>query len=167
MTHSSTNTRGRHARVATAYPHKQQGAALMVSLILIFAVSLMGISNMRSGSLDGRMVTNSIEKELTFQMAESGSDMVINDDIALESAICAPDPIAVDVANLDANGAVSTEAEVAYGGETIAIGYSLDSGFTAMRFSATGSATLDASGTTTTVTQGAYIIGAKSLTGGC
>lgn len=139
----------------------------MVSLIMIFAMSLLGISAMRSGSLSSRMVTNAIEKDLTLQVAESASDYVIKDSSALEQVICSPDPLNIPVDLLNQSGVLTTTATAAYEGETLAIGYSLDSGFAAMRFASTGTATLDASSTSTLTSQGVYIIGPKGSSGGC
>ena len=146
---------------------KQNGAALMVSLMLIFILSLLGLTSMRTSALEGRMVNNMLEKELTLQSAESASELALADDNLLAQSICKPDALLADATKLERSGALKTNASVGYGGETVAVGYSLDSGFSMFRFHATGEASLTDSGTATTVTQGLFILGAKSANGGC
>ena len=152
----------------TSYSKQQQsGAALMVSLILIFALTLLGMTSMRTSALEGRLVTNVVEKELTLQAAESASELALADDSLLAETICKPDPIVADSTHLERDGALKTNASVGYGGETVAVGYSLDSGFSMLRFNATGQAALHSSGTATTITQGLFVLGAKGANGGC
>lgn len=145
----------------------QNGAALVMSMLMIFALSLLGMSSMRTSSLEGRMVTNMVEKDLTLQAAESASELAFADDQVLASTICQPDATVVSSPQIERNGALTTNASVRYDGETLAVGYSLDAGFATLRFSAIGEATLNASGTNTKVTQGLYVLGANGASGGC
>jgi len=146
---------------------REQGAALMVAMVMIFVMSLLGVSAMRSGTMEGRMVANTFEKDLTFQAAESATDFIIADDTNLEDVICLPNAVRSDVNQLESGAILETTVDVLYGGESVAIGYSLDSGFTAMRFTASGTSTLVESGTASSITQGVFLIGAKSTSGGC
>ncbi len=146
---------------------REQGAALMVAMVMIFVMSLLGVSAMRSGTMETRMVANAFEKDLTFQAAESATDFIIADDAKLEDVICQPSAVRSDVNQLESGAILETIVDVSYGGESVAIGYSLDSGFTAMRFIASGRSTLVESGTASRITQGVFLIGAKSSTGGC
>jgi len=146
---------------------KQQGAALLISLILIFVLTLLGLTTMRTSSLETRMVTNVFEKEITLQGAESASELALADDQVLAGTICKTEPSEVPSTQLERDGLTSTNSSVTYGGETVAVGYSLDSGFAMMRFTSTGTSTLDVSGTATRVTQGIFILGAKGGNGGC
>jgi len=146
---------------------QQQGAALMVAMVMIFVMSVLGVSSMRSGTLEGQLVSNAYQKDLTFQAAESATDFIIADDTKLEDVICTSTAVQTDVDQLESGAVLETTVDVEYGGESIVLGYSLSAGFTAMRFTATGTSTLTNSGTTSRISQGVFIIGAKSTSGGC
>ena len=145
----------------------QRGSALMVSMIMIFVMSLLGVSMMKSSTLGGRMVGNAFEKDLTFQAADSATDFIVDDKTNLEAVICKTTATTTDVDALEVDTLLETEVAVSYGGEGIVPGYSLDKGIGMMRFTATGKSTLKGSGTTSRVSQGVYILGAKNELGGC
>ena len=146
---------------------KQQGAALLVSLVMIFILSLLGLTSMRSSTLETRMASNSIEKDITFQAADSASEIVLEVEQNLADVICTDTPMQTQITNINHDENLQTVAEVAYGGESVAVGYSLDSGFSALRFTATGTSTMTETGTSTSITQGVMILGAKGNGGGC
>lgn len=52
--------------------HQQNGAALIVSLIILVAMTLLGISSMKGTSTELAMAGNLRESALTFQAAEAG-----------------------------------------------------------------------------------------------
>ncbi|MBX2883505.1 MAG: hypothetical protein KTR32_26355 [Granulosicoccus sp.] len=146
---------------------KQKGSALMVAMIMIFVMSLLGVSMMRSSTLGGRMVTNAFEKDLTFQAADSATDFIVDDKTNLEAVICKVGAETTDVDSLESGSTLETVVDVSYGGEGIVPGYSLAKGIAMMRFTATGTSTLVESGTSSSISQGVYILGAKSEFGGC
>jgi len=113
------------------------------------------------------MAANSIEKDITFQAADSASEIVLKVEQNLANVICSDTPMQTEITNINHGEQLETQAEVAYGGETVAVGYSLDSGFSALRFTATGTSTMTATGTSTAITQGVIILGAKGNGGGC
>lgn len=51
---------------------KQQGAALIVSLIILVAMTMVGITSMKSSSTEMTMAGNLRESAITFQAAEAG-----------------------------------------------------------------------------------------------
>ena len=53
-------------------PCKQSGAALVVSLLLLVALTMMGVTSMRGSSTELTMAGNLRESALTFQAAEAG-----------------------------------------------------------------------------------------------
>jgi len=69
-----------------AYRRSQQGAALLVALVMVFMISVMGISVMRNSSLEHRMASNSIQSAVVFQAAESVVEMTLNDTASLTAA---------------------------------------------------------------------------------
>jgi len=47
---------------------RQRGAALLVALVMIFMMTVLGLTAMRESSLEKRMTTNSVHKSSTFRM---------------------------------------------------------------------------------------------------
>ncbi len=59
-------------RCSGANRSQQQGAALIVSLILLMVLTVLAISAMRTATLDLTMASNAQFRENAFQLAESG-----------------------------------------------------------------------------------------------
>ena len=55
-----------------AYPARQTGAVLVISLILLMILTLLGLSSMKMTSLEEKMAANSQESIGALQSAESG-----------------------------------------------------------------------------------------------
>lgn len=55
----------------TVSPHSQRGVTLVIALVLLMVVSLLGLSAMRSTSLEEKMASNSQDQGLAFQAAEA------------------------------------------------------------------------------------------------
>ncbi len=53
-------------------PRRQRGAILAVSLIILLIMTVLGVSTMRSTSLEERMAANKRDRSLSFQAAEIG-----------------------------------------------------------------------------------------------
>jgi type IV pilus assembly protein PilX len=53
------------------HPHPQQGVALVVALILLVVMTLLGLSAMRSVTLEEKMAANTFDRSVSFQAAES------------------------------------------------------------------------------------------------
>lgn len=145
----------------------QKGIALLVSMVLIFVMSILGLSAMRSATMEGRMVANSYQKDMTLQAAESASDDVIANDATIEAAICSAGDNAQNLPNLSAGNKLTTESTIVYGGGALVQNYSLDSAFGAVKFIAGGSSTITGTNTTSRVSQGIYLIGPSQIDGGC
>ena len=146
---------------------KQQGAALIVSMVLIFLLSILGLTSMRSSTIENRLVGNSLEKDVTFQAADSASELILAVESNLIDVVCTDQPVNTELQEISHDGQLQTSASVAYGGQAPAVGYSLDSNVASYRFTATVTATLTDSGTSTAVTQGVLILGARSSNGNC
>lgn len=149
------------------YVHRQQGATLIVAMVLIFLLSLLGLTSMRSSSLEHRLVGNTLEKDLTFQAADSASELILAVESNLIDVVCTDEPMQTTLDSISHNELVQSSASVSYGGQTPAVGFSIDSNIANYRFTATGTATLTNSGTRTDVTQGVLILGARSSNGSC
>lgn len=57
--------------------HRQSGAALIVSLILLMVLTVLAISTMRTASLELLMAGNAQYRESAFRLAQSGIDAVV------------------------------------------------------------------------------------------
>ena len=56
----------------SSFPHQQQGAVLLMSLILLIILTLLGISAMESTKMETRMAANTAEYNRALQIAEVG-----------------------------------------------------------------------------------------------
>ncbi len=52
-------------------PRQQQGAALIVSMLLLIVITLLSLSSMRNTNLDTKIAVNHQHKQISFQAAES------------------------------------------------------------------------------------------------
>ena len=55
---------------------KQTGAALIVALVLLAAITVIGVSNMQSASVELKMVSSQAQRNDSFAIAESAMDIV-------------------------------------------------------------------------------------------
>lgn len=153
--------------------NKQQGGALLVALILIFMLSIMGVSSMRGSTLEKRMASNSIQTSATFQGAESTNEMAINSSANLTRAINIADVKEVNQGIIDPLAKITieydllqdidmdSEASVQYVGDGPAYGFSTGSGssnFVAYLFYIDANAEVDAIRSNKSLLQGAYRI---------
>jgi hypothetical protein len=142
------------------YIHSQRGGALLVAMVMIFMLSIMGVSVMRGSTLEHRMAVNAIRTAATFQAAESASNFAINSHVHMTEAhkkglngryIVSTDSVNPDVASLASNSSLS------YTGTTLVGGFSAGE-FGGLVFVATGVSSMENSGTQSTIEQGAMRI---------
>ncbi|NND93085.1 MAG: hypothetical protein HKN42_19670 [Granulosicoccus sp.] len=145
----------------------EKGSVLMVAMIMIFMLSILGVSAMRGASLEGQLASNAVHKEITFQAAESASDAVLAIDGKLESIICNDTDETFSQNALGQSAEQVTASVLEYGGRAPALGYSLGGSIGARRFVVTGSSSLPDVHTSTTIVQGVLLIGAADASGDC
>ncbi|MET0028555.1 MAG: PilX N-terminal domain-containing pilus assembly protein [Candidatus Thiodiazotropha sp.] len=87
-----------------SHPSKQQGAALIISLIMLLIITLLSVSAMHNMNLDTRITVNHQFKELSFQAAESALATVT----APNPVVQVPAPI-TDAEALNANFFIAPE----------------------------------------------------------
>ena len=58
-------------------PAHQQGAALVVGLVLLMVLTVLGISTMRTATLEATMAGNAQFQERAFRLAETGVDVTL------------------------------------------------------------------------------------------
>ncbi|MDB4222254.1 PilX N-terminal domain-containing pilus assembly protein [Granulosicoccus sp.] len=142
------------------YIHSQRGGALLVAMVMIFMLSIMGVSVMRGSTLEHRMAVNAIRTAATFQAAESASNFAINSHVYMTEAhkkglngrhIVSTDSVNPSVTSLASNSSLS------YTGKTIVEGFSAGE-FGGLLFVATGVSSMENSGTQSTIEQGAMRI---------
>jgi len=143
---------------------KQDGAALLVALVLIFLLTILGISAMRDSTLETQLVANAVHKEVSFQSAESATDTVLaiddpGNDKAIETVICA-DALEIDLDELSKPDVQATNVTLEYAGQSLPTGWSLGGPIGGRRFVVTGESTLLNAATSTRITQGVVAIGA-------
>lgn len=134
---------------------RERGAALMVAMVMIFMLSLMGVSAMRGSSLERRMTDNAVQAETVRQAAESATEVVLNTPGSVADAIAAGSAGVVRVVDLGHAG-MTTRVELRHVGSGIAPGTSLGSGIQASRVTIRGIAEIDGVSAAAAVSQGAY-----------
>ncbi len=141
--------------------NKERGSALMLSLLLIFVMSLIGVSTMRSATLEKRMAANSVQTAYAFQAAETATEERVNDQTVFSNAytLNGTSIIKNTTQTTDPKKPITSNS-VRYLGEGGATGNSigLGSGFTALRFEVIGEAELPAVNARAQVVQGGYLI---------
>jgi len=158
-------------RPANMHARRQSGAALMVAMVLIFMLSILGVSAMRDATLEGQLASNSVQKEITFQSAESATDTVLSiedalDSRAVESTICKETPTLLNMNDLSQADSQTTVARVKYGGKSLPTGWTVGV-IGGRRFVVTGTSTLPEANTSTTIVQGVVAIGAVEIGADC
>jgi len=159
-------------QTTTIARQRQNGGALLVAMIMIFMLSIMGVSSMQGSTLERRMATNSIQTATTFQGAESTSEMALNQEVLMTDAINAADIELVNSGdltgsvqipfevNLQQDIGMESDAAVQFVGTGPAYGFSVGAdGFKAFRFIVTGESQVTAIRAKKTVVQGAYRVG--------
>ncbi|MEE9333386.1 MAG: PilX N-terminal domain-containing pilus assembly protein [Granulosicoccaceae bacterium] len=142
---------------------KQEGAALMISLIFIFMITVIGITAMKDATLEGQLANNAIQKEMTLQAAEAASNVLFNDEDSLIDSVCDDNPLWEPQAQLQQTAEQTTRARVEYSGRANPIGYSLGGPIGAKLFVVTGDSRIDSVSTGSRVSQGVIYIGAQEL----
>lgn len=140
---------------------EQQGAALLVSMIMIFMLSIMGVSVMRSGNLEKRMTVNAIQSSTTFQAAESASNLALNSpaNLTLAHAAGSHNEKVLAIDEVHAGIGLESRSTLEWVGTGVAPGFSLGegtSGFEGLYFVSTGVSAITSVQSQSTVEQGAY-----------
>jgi len=78
----------------TTLPGSQQGATLVVALIMLILISLIGVSSLKSASVVEKMSANDYQKNITFQASESAAEVTLQDTVLISQALVAQQPVA-------------------------------------------------------------------------
>lgn len=144
-----------------AAPVRQDGGALLVAMVMIFMLSIMGASVMRSSTLEKRMAANAIQASATFQAAESASNLALNDPANLTTSYSAgfQTEVILPINSVQDDIGLESRSVLEWVGTGAAPGYSLGegtSGFEGLYYVSTGVSAIEAVRSQSTVEQGAY-----------
>lgn len=161
-----------HTVWSKAPPSCERGAVLMIAMVMIFVLSIIGISSMRGATLETQLANNAIQKEMTFQSAESATDIILTRENSLRDIMCKPaetevHPSAGTVESVDLVDSQETTTVLQDGGQTNPLWYELNGPVAARRFVVTGTSELPGANTSTTIVQGVMLLGAKDSTTSC
>ncbi len=104
--------------------HSQQGAALIVGLILLLVLTILAVSTMRTATLELLMASNAQYKEDAFQTAEAGIEVALDKlENGVVTLLTVPDiPQAIDTGMATPRGQFDTSA--VYLGDSLPVGSS-------------------------------------------
>lgn len=157
--------------LSIATQKRQEGTALLVSIVLIFMLSVLGIGAMRDATLEGQLAANALQKEVTFQSAESATDVIIeisdaSDANAIEMVICQDESV-INLPDFSVADVQETTVSTKYTGLSLPPGWSIGGPVSGRRFEVTGESTLADANTSTKITQGVIAVGANQQGGAC
>jgi type IV pilus assembly protein PilX len=143
-------------------PSGQNGAVLIVSLIILLVMTVLGVAASGSANMELRMAGNNERINSTLQAAESAVEATINDVNLLGQALNSTTPVEQSI-RLDSaydadNQPVKSSAAISYVGQGSMDGYSLginQNNFTAHNFEVTGTGSTQDHVTTVT-SQGVF-----------
>jgi type IV pilus assembly protein PilX len=147
---------------AGALPRRQDGAALVIGLLLLLVLTILAISGMTTATLELQMAGNTQYKERAFQAAETGIEQAIDQATFDTSQAFARTDQPVDTTNGTNNNDTydfnmefdkQTGTTIVPGG-----GYSMGTGFQAYHFNIESTGRSER-GAEATHTQSIYIIG--------
>jgi type IV pilus assembly protein PilX len=152
---------------------RQQGAALIVGLVLLMALTVLAISTMRSSTMELTMAANAKYRESAFQFAEAGISGAV---AAINSGASLPDAVIVDCNAVawGANVSISPvdplhpnqpvqgtyQTRVCYRGDALPHGFSNEK-FKEYHFTVESRSATDQRGAQAQHTLGFYVIGPR------
>ncbi len=153
--------------ITSTKPTNERGAALLVAMVILFMITVLGISAMQSSSVETQLSTNTLAKETTFQSAESSTDAILSVANVLSDVVCQSAPNITGMSTLDRTDNQSTQVSVAYGGRAITPGFEISDKFATHRFYITGESAIDDMNTDTRIVKGRSTVGPSTGSNGC
>ena len=142
---------------------RQCGSALLIAMLIIFLLTLMGDSAMRSATLETTLISNAIQARDVFQSAESSTEEVLNDSQNLIDAFNSVTGSIVIDTDIREDIGLRSQVNLRYVSESNATGVSLNAmqgstSFEALQFVAEGTAKIDSVNANRRIDQGAMRI---------
>lgn len=113
----------RHYLGNNTYGQRQRGAVLMISLIMLMALTVIGVTAMNSATLEEKIAGNVMVQHKVFQAAESAVNAAIEDTTTLSNAINNTGT-AVRFNHSLTDPSIVAKADVTFVNRAIPIGYS-------------------------------------------
>jgi len=136
--------------------HNQQGAALFVSLMFLFLMTIIGLNALNSSTSDERMALNTQHKKEVFHAAESVINIAKRNTTVLEEAITTG--TSTTAVTYTGQADVTTSSQTSYVGcGTPAAGFGLGE-FVTHEFTVNGQASLGASSAQANHMQGVSLL---------
>lgn len=145
----------------------ESGAALLVAMVILFMISILGISAMQSSNVETQLASNALVKETTFQSAESATDAILSLPNILADVVCQEEPNDTVMSNLNRSANQETTSRVQYGGLALTLGYDISDKFATHRFYISGESSIEDMNTSTRIVKGHTEVGPASNGGGC
>lgn len=142
-------------------PGRERGAALAVGLILLLVLTILAIASLSTSTLDVRMAANAMYTTNSFEVAERGIDIAIQNTVPNTTTPTVTVPVTVAAGTNGDTYTYTVRFNPANGVTAVPSGgFSLGSGvgFNAFHFDVTATGT-SASSSTTTATQSYYVVG--------
>ncbi|ARN72827.1 pilus assembly PilX family protein [Oceanicoccus sagamiensis] len=152
------------------YRSKQQGAVLIISLILLLVITMVGLSGISTTGLEEKMASNWQTKNLVFQAADAAIEDGLADNTMLWKAYLKdknPEtPETATITNTDTR--ITGSVEVEFKDDEIAFGSSRRQGAAGIQdyhFYVTGNANILSAKTSSVHVRGAYVSGTSLNSG--
>lgn len=132
---------------------RQQGAALVVALVLVLVSTLLGVSTMQSSDIETQLANNARFQQASFRAAEAASTSLLT----VSNVVTLVNDSATSISSSDSiDSAVTVSADFKALGDGPASGYSLGglNGFRSLKFIASATATIPDVDSTSRVVQG-------------
>lgn len=138
----------------------QEGAVLIVALIILLAMTLIGVTTMRTANLEEKMSANNMNNNKSLHASESAVDAALRDTNNIVTALNSGTTVNIPVDLGDTN--IVASADITYKSNTRAPGYSFGNNqgtFSTYNFEAIGTGTVPAVKAKTITGHGAYRLG--------
>lgn len=133
---------------------EQHGAALVVGLVLLLALTLLGVSGVNMATLELRMAGNEQAQQQAFQAAETGLDVAFSGRVDMAAPVVYSNmPVGDGATEFTAQLTCAGVSRVPDGA------YSENISARAIHFDATASGAYPSRNATSTLTQSIYIVG--------
>lgn len=135
------------------FRHRQDGAALVVALVLVLVSTLLGVSAMQSSEIETQLANNTRFHQAAFRAAEAASDSLLTIENITTLVNDSSNPVA---SSSSIESKVNVSASFKPLGDGPATGYSLGgkNGFRSLKFVSTATATITAVDSSSRVVQG-------------
>ncbi len=141
-------------------PNRQEGTVLVVAMLMLLVMTLIGVTTMRTATLEEKMSANSMNTSISLQASESAVDAALKDTNNLVTALNSGTAVTINV-NLGTS-TVTAKADITYKGNTIAPGFSFGANqgtFSTYQFEAMGTGEVPAANAKVVTGHGVYRVG--------